>query len=370
LLNLPELRIKEENVFRGKKIKSLIVVSVVLTIVLSLTLIASACATTTPTSTPSTTAKQINITMEANCPAGWFVVAADYYKKNIEAATDGRITVEIILGEAIVPTAEQLDALRDGTFDLLFGYTAYYKTKIPFIEVQDFLAYTLRDGKDIWALYNKRGWGEIADKEYAKYNVKRVCTYASTPDDTLFSTKPVNKWEDLKGMKVRGAGTTAEVIAEAGAATVWFPGEEIYTGLASGLVDAATYSSPATGYSFGWQEVAKYWIRPSIASCQAMEMLANMDFWNSLSADDQVLIANISETGGWYAAYFLEQYDSLVALEKVQKENGVTVIYWDADSLAKMSAAGLKILPEWTDPAANQAKQILLDYMKFLGYTK
>lgn len=305
--------------------------------------------------------------MESNCPGGWFEDAGNYYKEAIEAASEGRIEIELLYGEAICPTEEQLDALRDGTFDMLYGYTAYYKTKIPFLQVQDFLPFTVPDGRDVWALYNQRGWGEIASQEYAKYNVMRVCTYASTPDDSLFSTKPVRKWEDLEGLKLRSAGTTAEVMDAAGASTVWFPGEEIYSGLASGLIDGATYSSPATGYSFGWHEVSDYWIRPSIATCQSMEMLANMDFWNTLSAADQELLTQISENGGWYAAYFLEIYNSAVALDLVRAA-GVEVIYWDDESIKKKTQAGFDLLPDWDDPAAAEGKEILLDYARFMGY--
>ena len=312
-------------------------------------------------------AEVTKILVNSTCPGGWYADYGPYLIENLEAGSDGRFEVEVVYGEAIVPTEEQLDALRDGTFDMIYGYTPYYKTKIPFIQVQDFLPFTVRNGRDVWALYNERGWGELADQEYGKYNVKRVATYTSMPDDTLFSTVPVRKWEDLAGLKLRSAGTTAEVVAAGGASTVWFPGEEIYTGLASGLIDGATYSSPATGYAMGWHEVSNYWIRPSIAALQAQEMVANMDFWNSLSEADQVLVAHVSDKAGWRYAYFLETYQSAVALDLVRAA-GLEVIYWDADSIAKMAAAGLSLLPEWTDPAAKEAKEILVDYMRFAGY--
>ena len=312
-------------------------------------------------------AEVTKILVNSTCPGGWYADYGPYLIENLEAGSDGRFEVEVVYGEAIVPTEEQLDALRDGTFDMIYGYTGYYKTKMPLIQVQDFFPFTLRNGRDVWALYNERGFGELADQEYGKYNVKRVATYCSMPDDTLFSTVPVRKWEDLAGLKIRSAGTTAEVVQVGDASTVWFPGEEIYTGLASGLIDAATYSSPNTGYAMGWHEVSNYWIRPSIAALYSQEMIANMDFWNSLSEADQVLASHVSDEAGWRFAYYQETYLSAIALDLV-REAGVEVIYWDADSIAKLAAAGLSILPEWTDPAAKEAKEILLDYMRFAGY--
>lgn len=382
---------------RGKKIKYLIFGG--LALVLAISLVASACAPAAPPEAEvaklqeevaaekaktaaaeaevskleseiaalRAPAEVTKILVNSTCPGGWYADYGPYLIENLEAGSGGRFEVEVVYGEAIVPTEEQLDALRDGTFDMIYGYTPYYKTKIPFIQVQDFLPFTVRNGRDVWALYNKRGWGELADQEYGKYNVKRVATYTSMPDDTLFCNEPVRKWEDLAGLKLRSAGTTAEVVAAGGASTVWFPGEEIYTGLASGLIDGATYSSPATGYAMGWHEVSKYWIRPSIAALQAQEMVANMDFWNSLSEADQVMVAHVSDRAGWRFAYFLETYNSTVALDLVRAA-GLEVIYWDADSIAKMAAAGLSILPEWTDPAAKEAKEILVDYMRFAGY--
>jgi len=331
------------------------------------TVTAPAATVTAPAPAPAP-AEVIKILMEVNSPSGWYVTAGEYLKDQLYKATDGRMQVELVLGEAIVPSAEQLDALRDGVFDMLLGWTSYYESKIPFLQVQAMADFMIRNPSDLWALYYEFGWADLSTQEYAKYNVQGGIGYFGHQSGyTMYSAVPVPDWGALKGMKIRTAGFMADVLEAAGASTVWIPGEEIYTALASGLIDAATYCNPATGLSYGWHEVTNYWVRPSLAEQTVYEVIANMDFWKSLSESDKVLIRNVTNAAGPVIATFGENYQDRIALDEVQKA-GVELTYWDDNSLMQKTKLVMSLMPDWDDPAAAEAKESLLEYMRFAGY--
>ncbi|GAJ17403.1 unnamed protein product, partial [marine sediment metagenome] len=98
---------------------------------------------------------------------------------------------------------------------------------------------------------------------YDKHNVVMIwpCLYTV---ENILSNVPIYGLEDLKGVKFRSAGAFARCLEAVGAKTVWFPGSEIYSGLASGLIEAVSYECPYTMYEMGLNEVTKYWTgRPS-----------------------------------------------------------------------------------------------------------
>ena len=154
----------------------------------------------------------------------------------------------------------------------------------------------------------------------------------------------------------------------AGAGTVWFPGGEIYTSVASGLVDGFTYGSPATQYDMKWYEVTKYWIVPSLDLNATTAVYSNPDFWNALSAADQAMITYICQLGGARQSY-QETYQSVVALEKVQKEEGITVLQWSEESQRKWVENCTPVCPKPDDdPAGIAAIKIVEDYCRSKGY--
>lgn len=211
-----------------------------------------------------------------------------------------------------------------------------------------------------------RGWGEILDEEYAKWNCKRI-NHWGYESEIIMSKVPIPHVADLEGLKIRTCAPLDRVFVELGAGTVWFPGDELYTGLASGLVDAATYDNPAIVYEMGFHEVSSYWILPSINPCASFVILANMDFWDSLPEMDKALIQNTSIVAGMRHGYQC-LYESKEALAKVQ-EQGLVIQYWNEDDLKAWSEAVLSILPSSPeDPAQAEVIDLMFDYMKWAGY--
>ncbi len=311
-------------------------------------------------------AEVIDILLESGVWGGMPQIAAEYFTEQIEKASGGRIQAEIVIGDAITPTEEQLEATGEGVFDMLLTWHPYFRKKIPLLDITVYDSVTLRTREDAWTMYEFKGWGDLMRQEFAKLNVRWLVSVAQSPGSFLFSRVPIPDFASLEGMKIRGTGMNGMILSEAGAAVVVLSGGELYPSLASGLVEAGHYSTPGAMYDMGIHEVTSYWIMPPISKMNEHGFDANMDFWNNLSEADQALVYNISKLALLEGSYN-DWYNSIEALAKVQ-EVGVEIQYWDEASIKQWTAAGMKILPEPRDEASTLAREQLFDYMRSMGY--
>jgi hypothetical protein len=67
---------------------------------------------------------------------------------------------------------------------------------------------------------------------------------------------PVTTLDDIKGKKIRGGGPNGEVLKNLGASVVTIPSAEIYTALATGVVDGVQYGSMGSNYPYGFHDDA------------------------------------------------------------------------------------------------------------------
>ena len=107
--------------------------------------------------------------------------------------------------------------------------------------------------------------------------------------------KPVKKLEDMKGLKLRGHGTSALFQKALGATPVAKPMPECYQMIQKGVVEGASYPFEANK---GWRlgEVTNYATAAfSAAYTTTFFVVMNKDKWNGLPDDIKKIISEINE---------------------------------------------------------------------------
>ena len=90
-------------------------------------------------------------------------------------------------------------------------------------------------------------------------------------------------------MRIPGIG--GEVLKEAGGIPVTLPGGELFTALQTGVIDATEWVGPYNDLTFGFHQAAKYYYYPGWHEPGPMlELIINLDEWNSLPKHLQVII--------------------------------------------------------------------------------
>ena len=286
----------------------------------------------------------------------------------VNKASNGRLVIKPFPPGAAVPGAEQWEAVRKGVIEMGLSYGAYWVGKTPMAGFSVGVPFTLRDLSDQYVLFQKLGLEDLVRANYAKQNI-HFLRHLPCLDTVMTSKKPINSVADLKGLKVRATGLIGEMLAAAGSTVTYFPGPEIYGALEKGIIDAAVYGSLNNQYELGFHEITKFIAVPPMAS-EGDEVIINLDAWNKLPADLQMILKlSAAEHGERLAAIY--RYESETALKKFAKK-GVKVSVMPESERLKLTALGWKVVDKYAakDPDFAKGSEILKNYLKLIGKMK
>jgi len=216
-------------------------------------------------------------------------VLAVEWAKEIEKRTNGRVVITVHHGGTLTPGDKCYDGVIRGISDVGMSVCGYTRGRFPLTEVIE-LPLGYKSGwaatKLITEYYNK-----FKPKEFD--DVKLMFLFAHGPG-LLHIKKPVNRLEDLKGMKIRAFGAVTKMVTLLGGAPVSMPMGETYEALSRGVVEGSVAPYEAL-QGWKWGEVVKYTIEaPGMAYSSAFFVAMNKDKWNSLPPDVQRIIEQVN----------------------------------------------------------------------------
>jgi TRAP-type mannitol/chloroaromatic compound transport system substrate-binding protein len=185
----------------------------------------------------------------------------------------------------------------------------------------------------------------------------------------MISKVPINGVDDIKGKKFRSSELIALQLAELGAGTIWVPGDEIYTMLSTGAVDAITFSHAADMVAMGFHEVTKYWIKyPTAVGPAADALIVNMKEWEAMPQDLKTIVASAVANGSYRNETEADK-EIAKAWDFVEKQ-GIEIIEWSEEDAVKLAGTARKVVPEkyLKDESFNQIFKIVEKWAMEMGY--
>jgi TRAP-type C4-dicarboxylate transport system substrate-binding protein len=239
------------------------------------------------------------------------------YADIVEEMTDGRIKIAVFSDGEIVTWDELSDAVASGVLDMGHTHPDYYEGVVPegFLESAPYLWRTLDEEM---AVIYEYGVGDIyteALEETFGYHV-----IGFQPDDfgALMFTKEINSLADMEGCVINVLDPTASILAElAGASATYMGPEEIYTALATGVLDAVEYGGAKAMSEMGFHDVAKYFVEPHHQIAYFPFYFINADLWDELPADLQAILEQAVYANAVYMrAFYAEGEQKALAMMK------------------------------------------------------
>lgn len=218
------------------------------------------------------------------------------FTERVEQMSGGRLVIEALPDGSVVPAFELLDAVADGVLDGAHWAAAYSvgKNKAaalfgpapggPFgMDLVDYLGWIYQGG-------GLEMYRELF-RDHIKRDVVPMPVVAVDTQVLGWFKREIKGWDDLKGVKCRQTGVTAEVFSAAGMATVNLPGGEILPAAERGVIECAEWVGPGEDILMGFHEVFKYYYMPSVHEpATALEMIFNPAVWAKLSPDLQEIV--------------------------------------------------------------------------------
>jgi C4-dicarboxylate-binding protein DctP len=183
--------------------------------------------------------------------------AMEFYKAELEKATNGGIAVELFPAEQLAKAAENHPQVARGAIEAALVANVQWGNTIPEMTVTS-IPYLFTDLERIKKFPSSPA-AQLLDAKLLAKGVKNIGWFYVTRQSIFTSgKKPLIALDDFKGLKIRGLNQVADAgLAAVGAAPTPISGNEVYNALQSGLIDAGlTDVSAAVSRKF--YEVQKF----------------------------------------------------------------------------------------------------------------
>lgn len=241
----------------------------------------------------------------------------------VETATNGRYHFEMYDSSTLGSDADILQQVIDGTL-LISGVGATtFSMYTELLEVLS-LPFLLNSYEKEYAALRSDEYRAICDAVGEQLGIKILFTSENGIRHFATTSTPIHSVADMSGLKLRvPTSVVLETTLNAlGANPVSIDYSELYTSLQNKVIDGeeVNYSTLASQKHY---EVAKYVTEVGLY-CFSGLIIANLDFWNSLSPEDQQIMLDGSD----------------LALKNTFEKYVVDI---DADCKAECEANGMEI---------------------------
>lgn len=282
---------------------------------------------------------------------------AAQFGKDVEAATGGKIKIQIHAGASLFKAPEIKRAVQGNQAQigeiLLVNFenenAIYGADGVPF------LATSYADATKLWkaqkpmvqALLEKQGMAVL----YA----------VPWPPQGIYSKKPLGSAADMKGLKFRSYSPATARLAELlGAQPVTIQAAELPQALATGVVESFI-SSGSTGYDSKTYEHIKNWYDTQ-AWLPKNAIIVNRKAWDALGKGEQEAVAKAAaaaETRGWKISeekngWYLDQL----------RAKGMNIAKPSPQLTADLKKAGESLLADWLKKSGADGRKLIDAYKK------
>jgi TRAP-type mannitol/chloroaromatic compound transport system substrate-binding protein len=213
--------------------------------------------------------------------------------KKVEELSGGRIRIDMLPVGAVTGPFQIIEAVHAGTLDGGVAVPAYWFSKqVAFslfgtgpsfgLDAEGFLG---------WIYYG--GGQQLYDELLKEMKLDVVSLFfGPMPTQPLgwFKKGEIKKPDDLKGIKYRTVGLSAELFRQLGASVVIMGGADIIPALDRGVIDAAEFNNPTSDRILGFQDVSKvYMVQSYHQPVEFLELLVNKKKWDAFPKDIQTI---------------------------------------------------------------------------------
>src|SRR5690606_4122343 len=218
---------------------------------------------------------------------------AQEYVTRVNEMAEGRLRIDYLVGGAVVKPFEVIDAVSKGVLDAGHSVPVYWYGKSKVASLFGSGPITGCDAHQTLAWIYRGGGLELYQELLEKLRLDVVGFFAMPmPTQPLgWFRKEITDASQLKGLKYRTVGLSADLNQAMGVKVTQLPGGEIIPALERGVIDAFEYNNPTSDMRFGAHDVLKNYMMGSFhQAMEFFEILFNKRRYNSLPKDLQAIL--------------------------------------------------------------------------------
>ncbi|TVP43473.1 MAG: C4-dicarboxylate ABC transporter substrate-binding protein [Halomonas sp.] len=200
--------------------------------------------------------------------------------------SNGELQPEVYTGTVLLAPRANLQGIQDNIVQVAHHAAIYTPSEMPVANAVQELGFNYDDPLvGILAVTDFSLNNPTQLAEWEELDIVYLGAY-NTPSYVLFCREPVRNLEELRGKRIRTAGSTVSAwVEEAGATPVNVPSSEMYSGLDRGSLDCASNAVNDLIDRSLWEVAEHTTLLPTGMYWSGPQWGFNSDFWASLSEE-------------------------------------------------------------------------------------
>lgn len=282
-----------------------------------------------------------------------FMEVVEMLQKEANQKYPGQLVIDYKGAGEVVPTQQQVEALKSGLVDMILTAASYYTSIMPEMDIMSLT--TMKPWEE-----RQAGVNAYLEQLHSKKANAHYLSRLGTGDlFHIFLAKPIQKIEEFKGQRIRVSPTHVAFMRSLGVEPVVTPPAEIYTAMERSVV--VGYIQPTASIrTMGLIPVTKHLFRPGFYQ-PTLLVLVNQDYWKKLPDHLKKLITENMEKG---ERMTMANYEKRIQTELDEfKKAGINFIDLPAAEAAKFSKmaddAMMEIVTKKSPEEAKKLKEMI-----------
>ena len=284
------------------------------------------------------------------------------FAKRAKEATGGKVDITVQTGGALgYKGPELLKVVRDGLVpvsDMLASGVAGDEPLFDIVTLP-FLIQSFDEGKILNDIARPH-FDKVAEQKWGQ----KILYIAPWPAAGIWSKKEVKSAADMKGLKTRTYDKNGALVMQAVGGTPYpLPFSEVYSSLATNLIDSVLTSTPTAVDAKFW-EVLKFYAPINITMATDL-VTVNLKEFNKLdkaTQDALIKLGKDMEAEMWKKVAQLDKDQ-----EAISNKGGIVTVPPSKEFLNELSGVTKGIREEWLKKAPPEAKTIVDEFNAKVG---
>ena len=277
-----------------------------------------ALATLTPLSPVRAQAKMVFKASDVQPPGYPTVAATENLGKKLEAATNGRLSVQMYPSMQLGGEKETIEQTQIGAIQMLRVSVGSMGPIVDDINVVN-MPFLFKSTAHSEKMMDGPIGQELLDKITANANAGLVALcWMNSGARSLYNTKrPIKSVEDLKGLKIRVIGNPifVDMMNALGGNGVAMGYDQVFSALQTGVIDGAENNPPSYVFSNHYTAAKYYSLTEHLIIPEVL--VFSKKAWSTVSADDQSLIKKFAREAQMEERELWKKYEQQ-AMEKAK----------------------------------------------------
>jgi TRAP-type transport system periplasmic protein len=215
--------------------------------------------------------------------------------EKVEELTEGKVEIKFFPGEQLGKGADTLDLVRTGAADIGNVSQGYVSGSMQLSSVVSLPGLMDNEKQSTKAAFELISSSPVLDEDFLKNGVRPILAFTSTSYEFWTTEKPIKSVQDLKGLKIRTSGGSANFHIDAiGATPASISAPEQYEALERNTIDGTLFTITSIP-SYNLNEVVQYATLGASGGPNLGFVFINEEVWKSIPQDIQDKMIEASE---------------------------------------------------------------------------